>query len=1086
MHCEGNTVKKVCKYLATAFFVLASIVPLQDVRASQASIVGPLSGPKSMAEVMTAVNAAFLAIQSCNSGSSSPTNGPSAAPVAYQMWCDTTTNPAVVKMYDGASWVELGKIDTTSHLWTPSAAGQWVGVPVNAFGALNDGSTNNARYLVDAATYANTNRMGLVFNTGSNYRTTPIQFGGSTSTSGTFTGSISTTTLTVTTTPSKQIAIGQLVSCGGCTADTIVTGYGANTSGWVGTYTVSISQTVGSTTITNTAPQFTASISGTTMAVSAVASGRVTLVDSLVGTSIIPGTTVVSQQTGSTGLTGNYTVSYSQTIAGGTTIRAYPYTVVPIPNFIAGAPGGETQTIILGFGAAAVPQAVIKIVDPPALGAVLGFEIADLRVNANSLYGNAFMFHGFSNTASGGQPRARNLTAFGATASTCGFNFVGNAPGGSNYGIFEAKLSQLSGYSNAVCDFNFDGNNGDTGHYIQGALGERLSGNSIGTGPTFRFNFAEMNCNECLSQNSLGAPIAFDNIYHHVWTDFYSEASGTAITSTANTHGVTMNGTSVSGVDAGLLACVDCNIDLHIGVGLGTYPTNRQRNFGNASGQVLIVNGNATSGTPTMAAGQGFFGANSAAGAQIIGRGSINDFVLYDKNGDPVCTVPTGVIRLNCIGLSANGSTITLGGAFTMSGSFTFTGTLTGTTSITFPTSGTLATTAGAAIPSIATGDLLYGSSANVLSALADVATGNALISGGVGVAPLWGKIGISTHVSGLGTGIATALATNTGSAGAPVLFNGAGGTPSSITLTNGTGLPTTGLTGTLQAAQEPAHTGGVTNIAGSLALTVITNANLTGPITSSGNATSIASQTGTGTQFVMSGGTPVVANLTITSTATFGTDGSTAFFGPAGTTGVNATLVMDGSSGTGVGARFVFRKNSVAKWTLGDLASTTGSGTSANLSLVNDSTGITTLNFSIADDSIAFASTINATSGTVGAINTLGGIGVTKDAWIGGNVVVTGAHIIKGSAPTGTTGTCVASSFTGGTTAGKFAAAVCAGGTIILSGLPTAPNGYTCNAQDQTTPADTLKQTANSTTSATFTATTVAADVIAFQCTAW
>lgn len=49
--------------------------------------------------------------------------------------------------------------------------------------------------------------------------------------------------------------------------------------------------------------------------------------------------------------------------------------------------------------------------------------------------------------------------------------------------------------------------------------------------------------------------------------------------------------------------------------------------------------------------------------------------------------------------------------------------------------------------------------------------------------------------ITGLGTNVATALAVNIGSAGAPVLFNGAGGTPSSLTLTNATGLPASSLT---------------------------------------------------------------------------------------------------------------------------------------------------------------------------------------------------------------------------------------------------------------------------------------------------
>lgn len=50
--------------------------------------------------------------------------------------------------------------------------------------------------------------------------------------------------------------------------------------------------------------------------------------------------------------------------------------------------------------------------------------------------------------------------------------------------------------------------------------------------------------------------------------------------------------------------------------------------------------------------------------------------------------------------------------------------------------------------------------------------------------------------VTGLGTGVGAALAINIGSAGAPILFNGAGGTPSSLTLTNATGLPLGSITG--------------------------------------------------------------------------------------------------------------------------------------------------------------------------------------------------------------------------------------------------------------------------------------------------
>ena len=63
----------------------------------------------------------------------------------------------------------------------------------------------------------------------------------------------------------------------------------------------------------------------------------------------------------------------------------------------------------------------------------------------------------------------------------------------------------------------------------------------------------------------------------------------------------------------------------------------------------------------------------------------------------------------------------------------------------------------------------------------------------------------IATGVSGLGTGVATALAVNVGSAGSPVVNGGALGTPSSGVGTNLTALNATNITsGTLPAARLP------------------------------------------------------------------------------------------------------------------------------------------------------------------------------------------------------------------------------------------------------------------------------------------
>lgn len=59
------------------------------------------------------------------------------------------------------------------------------------------------------------------------------------------------------------------------------------------------------------------------------------------------------------------------------------------------------------------------------------------------------------------------------------------------------------------------------------------------------------------------------------------------------------------------------------------------------------------------------------------------------------------------------------------------------------------ATTGGTGQTSYAVGDLLFANTTTTVSKLADVVVGNVLISGGVGVSPSYGKVALTTHVSG-------------------------------------------------------------------------------------------------------------------------------------------------------------------------------------------------------------------------------------------------------------------------------------------------------------------------------------------------
>jgi hypothetical protein len=114
----------------------------------------------------------------------------------------------------------------------------------------------------------------------------------------------------------------------------------------------------------------------------------------------------------------------------------------------------------------------------------------------------------------------------------------------------------------------------------------------------------------------------------------------------------------------------------------------------------------------------------------------------------------------------------------------------------------------GTGFATYAVGDLLYADTTASLAKLADVATGSALISGGVGVAPSWGKIQLATagsHVTGIlpvnngGTGFNASTAAN----GQLLIGNGSGF--SLATLTGGTGVTVTNGAGTISIAVNSA-----------------------------------------------------------------------------------------------------------------------------------------------------------------------------------------------------------------------------------------------------------------------------------------
>jgi hypothetical protein len=237
--------------------------------------------------------------------------------------------------------------------------------------------------------------------------------------------------------------------------------------------------------------------------------------------------------------------------------------------------------------------------------------------------------------------------------------------------------------------------------------------------------------------------------------------------------------------------------------------------------------------------------------------GSASQVPVFTTNAQGQVTSVTntaiGITSAAVSGLAASATTDTTNAANITSGTLPvarLSGSYTGITGVGTLAAGTWngsvigAIYGGTGFGSYTVGDLLFADTSTSLAKLADVAVGSALISGGVGSAPSYGKIGLATHVDGtlpaanggtgltsLGAGVATFLGTpssanlaaavtdETGSgalvfATSPTFVTPALGTPSSGNLANCTfptlNQNTTGNAATATTLQTARTIGGV------------------------------------------------------------------------------------------------------------------------------------------------------------------------------------------------------------------------------------------------------------------------------------
>jgi hypothetical protein len=334
-----------------------------------------------------------------------------------------------------------------------------------------------------------------------------------------------------------------------------------------------------------------------------------------------------------------------------------------------------------------------------------------------------------------------------------------------------------------------------------------------------------------------------------VWAPASGGGGGGGVTSlTGTANQVLVGGTSGSPQTGAL------TLTLPQSIGTGSSPTFAGLTVGSLSGllratagvlagSATVALGSEVSGTLPVGNGGTGLTAAGASGNLLVSNGSAWASVAMSNDATIALT---GALALKNTGTAGTYGSASAVPVITTDAQGRVTGVTNTSIAISASaiTSGVLgAANGGTGQSSYAVGDLLYATGTTELSRLADVVTGRALLSGGVGAAPFWGQVGLTTHVTGTlpvangGTGVSS-LTSNALLVGGATVGALSGSASGQVATWNGTQW----------TAAAPAASGTVTSVSSSTTLSGLTLSTATGTTTP---AISL-----TGTLEVASGGT--------------------------------------------------------------------------------------------------------------------------------------------------------------------------------------------------------------------------------------